>query len=338
MVNKLLSDVLPPLVLGGGVFNTQMNDDPFNLPIADLIARAFDAGVTAIDTSPYYGESENLIGAALQRADIAARYGRHEYMLNTKVGRIAVDRFDYSDQWVRASVNRSMRRLGTDYLDVVYCHDVEFATPAQMLAAVGALFDLQSQGVIRFVGISGYPPDLLVDRVRHVVRRFGRPPDVVQSYCHFTLQNSKLARHLAEFKRAGVDVVINSSPLSMGLLSGSPAAAFHPAPQGLRDACMRAASHARDRHGMNLADLAARYAIGEFARAACRHGVSGAVVVGASYPHELESFVAAWHDVTVQPHGPCHNSDNVLDSYQLVFDDVQAVLGSWKDYSWHSGL
>ena len=73
----------------------------------------------------------------------------------TKVGRIKIDEFDYRPEWVRKSVERSCERLGTEVLDVVYCHDVEFVTTEEALGAVGELFKFKDEGKVRYVGISG---------------------------------------------------------------------------------------------------------------------------------------------------------------------------------------
>ena len=56
---------------------------------------------------------------------------------------------------MRKSVERSLERLGVQVLDVVYCHDVEFVTKKEVLAAVRELYKLRDEGKIRYVGISG---------------------------------------------------------------------------------------------------------------------------------------------------------------------------------------
>jgi aryl-alcohol dehydrogenase-like predicted oxidoreductase len=60
-----LSQILPPLVLGGAGFSYQTHPDPKSLPVRDVIKRAFDHGLRAIDTAPYYEPSEQLLGEAL---------------------------------------------------------------------------------------------------------------------------------------------------------------------------------------------------------------------------------------------------------------------------------
>ena len=122
----LLSSVLPPLIFGTATFNSQYNKDPYALDTNGLVEQALRHGVRAFDTSPYYGPSEELLGQALSTSYVKEHFPRDQYFLLTKCGRIAGDEFDYSAAWVRQSVARSLQRLNTSYLDVVYCHDVEF--------------------------------------------------------------------------------------------------------------------------------------------------------------------------------------------------------------------
>jgi len=83
-------------------------------------------GIRAFDTAPWYDNSETVLGTALQA--LSHEFPRSAYQLLTKVGRYgptATD-FDYSRDAVRRSVRRSLRRMHTQYLDVVYVHDIEF--------------------------------------------------------------------------------------------------------------------------------------------------------------------------------------------------------------------
>ena len=121
---------IPPLGLGGATFSTQFNpspDDETTLPVQAILRRALSLGINLIDTSPYYGNSEIILGKAL-RAVWADGWSRDGMFICTKVGRKKIDEFDYSPSAVRESVMRSLERLGLDELDVVYCHDVEFVT------------------------------------------------------------------------------------------------------------------------------------------------------------------------------------------------------------------
>ena len=119
-----------------------------------ILRRALSLGITLIDTSPYYGNSEILLGKAL-RAVWSEGWSREGMFICTKVGRVKLDEFDYRPEWVRSSVQRSFERLGVQVLDVVYCHDVEFVTTREVLAAMSELFKFKDEGTVRYVGISG---------------------------------------------------------------------------------------------------------------------------------------------------------------------------------------
>ncbi|KAK3375926.1 D-arabinose 1-dehydrogenase [NAD(P)+]-like protein [Lasiosphaeria ovina] len=307
-----LHTVLPPLILGTATFNTQYVANPLAMPYRDIVARAVELGVRAFDTSPYYGPSETLLGSALDdlmnpapsAADPAAvALPRSDFMLVTKAGRIVMDEFDYSPAWIRYSVLRSLQRLHTPYVDLVYCHDVEFVSPAEVLAAVRELRRLRDEdGVVRYVGISGFPVEILCDLAAMVLAETGEPLDAVLSYGHFTIQNRKLGlpwvedlsavesaaggdNPLARLKAAGVDVVLNASILGMGLLTSrgippdsdapkttegqgegpSPLAKWHPSPLDLRLACKELARLAVAA-GERLESVAIRWALEEWTR------------------------------------------------------------------------
>lgn len=276
-----LSATLPPLVMGTATFNSQYNEDPYALPTTELVHRAFASGVRAFDTSPYYGPAEELLGRALATDFVQSNFPRQSYHLLTKVGRIAGSSFDYSPAWVRKSIARSLRRLHTEYLDVVYCHDVEFVSPQEVLEAVRELRRIRdTQGTVRYVGISGYPVDVLCDLAELVLRETGEPLDVVMSYANFTLQNTRLlTQGLPRLVAAGVDVIPNASPLGMGLLrrKGVPIGSmgdFHPAPDGLRTAIHNASEFA-DSEGEKIEVIAIRFALESWLRDGAKGGALG---------------------------------------------------------------
>ncbi|KAJ5497031.1 hypothetical protein N7463_009018 [Penicillium fimorum] len=324
-----LSAALPPLIMGTATFNSQYNADPYALPTTELVQRALSRGIRAFDTSPYYGPAEELLGRALATETVQTNFPRETYHLLTKVGRIAGSSFDYSPQWIRYSVQRSLQRLHTDYLDVVYCHDVEFVTAAEVVTAVRELRRLRDEeGVLRYVGISGYPVDVLSDLAETVLRETGEPLDIVMSYANFTLQNTRLHSHaLPRLIAAGVDVVPNASPLGMGLLrrDGVPIGSmgdFHPAPNALRTA-IRGASDCASQHGEKLEVVAIRFALEAWLRVGARAGGLGAPlarapdadpgflsvasmgtgrrlgvsVMGVSNVAELDETLRVWHSI-----------------------------------------
>ena len=81
---------------------------------------ALDLGVNFIDTSPYYGrtKSEIVLGKALRTVN------RNQYYLATKVGRYDLQNFDFTADRVIESVDQSLTRLKTDYIDLIQCHDI----------------------------------------------------------------------------------------------------------------------------------------------------------------------------------------------------------------------
>ncbi|KAJ5247347.1 hypothetical protein N7468_002330 [Penicillium chermesinum] len=324
-----LSATLPPLIMGTATFNSQYNADPYALPTTELVQRALTRGIRAFDTSPYYGPAETLLGHALATPFVQSSFPRSSYHLLTKVGRIASSTFDYSPAWVSHSVRRSLQRLRTDYLDVVYCHDVEFVTPAEVLGAVRELRRLRDEeGLLRYVGISGYPVDVLSELAELVLRETGEPLDIVMSYANFTLQNTRLrSRALSRLVKAGVDVVPNASPLGMGLLrrEGVPVGAmgdFHPAPDALRRVIQRAADLATER-GEKLEVVAIRFALESWLKAGAKAGALGTPlartanadpgflsvanlgtgkrlgvsVMGVSNIEELDETLRVWHSI-----------------------------------------
>src|SRR5882757_11240521 len=145
---------------------------------------ALDCGLNLIDTSPFYGRgmSEVLLGIALRGVP------RESYTLCTKLGRYDLEHFDFSARRVAESVDVSLHRLGTDHLDIILCHDIEFVPMQQIVdETIPALRRIQQAGKVRYIGISGYPMKIF----RYILDR--TPLDVILSYNQYTLQNTRLA-------------------------------------------------------------------------------------------------------------------------------------------------
>jgi len=133
-----------------------------------LLHAVLDCGISFIDTSPDYGESESLIGEA-----IATR--RDEFFLATKCG-CPVDRnrmdqrlHDFSRGNVRRCVEESLRRLRTDRLDLVQIHLSPSREELERNQSLDELEALRREGKLRFIGMSGVLPNL-VDHI--AMRRF----------------------------------------------------------------------------------------------------------------------------------------------------------------------
>lgn len=372
-----LSTHLPPLVFGTATLNYQFNRDPYALHPNALVSHALQSGVRAFDTSPYYGPAESILGTALSIPSTKTAFPRNTYHILTKVGRIAGDIFDYSPEWIRHSIKRSLARLKTDYLDVVYCHDVEFVSPAEVLKAVEELRKIRNEtGSVKYVGISGYPVKLLAELAEMVLRETGEPLDVVMSYANYTLQNTRLlSEGLQRLIVAGVDVVPNASPLSMGLLrsQGVPIGSmgnWHPAPDALREKCLDVAHWVEhewqgNEEGEKLETVAVRFAleswaiegrdVGTFApalpdlpqsksksKSKTRIGVS---VMGVSAISELSATMCVWREIvdslfSQSPSSPSSSSQQssptASPSLLKLQSSVREIFGSYADFTWSS--
>lgn len=294
-----LSAILPPLICGTATFNSQYNPDPYALPTTSIVHRAFALGVRAFDTSPYYGPAEELLGKALDTSFVRDSFPRRDYFLLTKVGRVGGAEFDYSASWVRRSIENSLARLRTNYLDVVYCHDVEFVSAEEVLTAVTELRRIRDEwGTVKYIGISGYPVETLCELADMIVEKTGEPLDAVMSYANFTLQNTILSSvGLPRLKAAGVDVILNASALGMGLLrrSGVPIGGqgdFHPSPTGLRKV-IEAASDWCDARSDRIEKVALRFALEHWLREGESVGSKGDPASGIPWSRETLE----------QPHG-----------------------------------
>ena len=147
--------------LGYGAFKIGRNqgikypigyDLPDDATTERLLNNILDLGINLIDTAPAYGISEERIGKFLS-------HRRNEFVLSTKVGETFEDgqsTYDFSGQAVRASIDRSRRRLKTECLDLVFIHsNGDDLTIQNETDCVETLLDLKASGVIQAVGFSG---------------------------------------------------------------------------------------------------------------------------------------------------------------------------------------
>ena len=127
----------------------------------ELIAAAVDMGITHFDTAEVYGtpddphDNEKLVGAALapyrDKVVLATKFGIHFDMSLLKQGKSPIVP-DARPETIRRSVDASLQRLGTDYIDLYYQHRVDPKIPAEEVA--GVMADLIQEGKIRHWGIS----------------------------------------------------------------------------------------------------------------------------------------------------------------------------------------
>ena len=146
-----------PLGLGTVKFgrNTDVKyPQPFQIPepgaLAALLDKSTDLGINLIDTAPAYGESEERLGRLMGA-------NRPQWIISTKVGETYTDHsvYDFSTAATTSSIENSLHRLHTDYLDIVlvHCHSDD----EQILHSTPIIRDLQNmkdRGLIRFIGAS----------------------------------------------------------------------------------------------------------------------------------------------------------------------------------------
>jgi aryl-alcohol dehydrogenase-like predicted oxidoreductase len=174
------------------------------------IHRALELGINFIDTAEVYGPyaNEELVGRAL-----AGR--RNEVVLATKFGLISHRKddalaLDSSPENIRVAIEGSLKRLGTDYIDLYYQHRVDPATPIE--DTVGVLSELVAEGKVRHIGLSEAAPDTI--RRAHAVH----PVTAVQNEYSLWTRDPE-AETLPLVRELGIGLVAYS-PLGRGFLTG----------------------------------------------------------------------------------------------------------------------
>jgi L-galactose dehydrogenase len=233
----------------GGVFHQVDPED-----CLQTVWAALDGGINFFDVSPAYGETlaETNLGKALKGI------ARDRYYVATKVGSYSEARgdYDYSAARTERSLHESLDRLGVDYVDLIQCHDIEFADHDQIVnETLPTLHRLKQKGLARFVGITGLPlrvfPGILDKVGPNLV-------DTILSFCHYELNDDSLLCLLPYLNNKGVGV-INASPTGMGLLTPQGAPAWHPASKVIVDGCRKAVEYCQ-RRGIDIVKVAIQFA------------------------------------------------------------------------------
>jgi aryl-alcohol dehydrogenase-like predicted oxidoreductase len=181
-----------------------------------IIHAALDQGVNFVDTADMYsaGESEEIVGKALRDPR-----RRQDTVLATKVhfpmgeGR---NRSGNSRHWITRAVEESLRRLGTDWIDLYQVHRPDHRTDIEETLAV--LGDLQTQGKIRAFGCSTFPAEEIAE-AHHVAERRGLRRFRTEQPPYSILARGVEASVLPVAQRYGMGV-LTWSPLASGFLSG----------------------------------------------------------------------------------------------------------------------
>jgi aryl-alcohol dehydrogenase-like predicted oxidoreductase len=256
--------------------------------------RAFDSGVNWVDTAAVYGlgHSEEVVGQVLRERGA-------ETLVFTKCGRPWYGRpgneptYDLRPETIRFELEQSLKRLGTDHVDLYQFHwpDTETGTPVE--ASWAAMAELVSEGKVRWTGVSNFDVGLLerCERVRHVDAL--QPP--------YSLLDRAAAAELIPWCAANGTGVICYSPLGSGLLGGGfdadrvrdlPAddwrrsdPEFRPPRLEANLELARRLEPVAARHGVPVAAAAVAWVL-------ATEGVTGAIV-GARRPSQVDGWLPA---------------------------------------------
>jgi aryl-alcohol dehydrogenase-like predicted oxidoreductase len=256
-----------------------------------VVNAALDAGITLLDTADVYGDSEQLLGEVL-----AGR--RDEVVLATKFGARILDAREWeapgSRRYIRRAVERSLRRLRTDHLDLYQMHRPDPMTP--VAETLSALDELVTEGKVRYLGCSNFAAWQLADAA-WTARELGAQA-FVSAQNHYSLLVREVERELVPAcERFGVGI-LPYYPLANGMLTGKVRRGEQP-PAGSRLAGERYSSWLTDERfdvverlakladawGATLLDVA----IGGLA---ARPAV-GSVIAGATRPEQVRANAAA---------------------------------------------
>lgn len=191
----------------------------------EILNQAYEAGINFIDTADVYsrwvegnpgGVAEEIIGKWIKRVGIQ----REELVLATKVrGQVGKGPNDQglSRAHIMTAVEASLKRLGTDYIDLYQAHWYDAETPLE--ETLRAFDDLVRQGKVRYIGASNYPGWRLMEALwisdKHGLARY------VSLQPHYNLvHRAEFERELADVCRAFGIGVIPYSPLAGGFLTG----------------------------------------------------------------------------------------------------------------------
>ena len=209
-----------PLCLGAMMFGGETDESTAKR----IIGKAFEQGVNFVDTADVYntGRSEQIVGRA-----IADR--RDSWVVATKFGYVGgrgPNEQGQSRKWIVQSVEASLKRLGTDYIDVLYFHRA--LTDAPLEEGVRAVGDLIRQGKLRYYGVSNFRGWRIAELAR-LADQLGIERPVVSEPLYNIVDRTAEVEQLPAAAHYGLGVV-PYSPLARGVLTGKYAVDAAPTP------------------------------------------------------------------------------------------------------------
>lgn len=220
------------------------------------IKTAIKSGINYIDTAPWYGQgkSEEILGKALKEIP------RDTYYIGTKIGRYCLEvekQFDFSAKKTRESIEKSLKLLGLNYIDIIQIHDIEFAPSLDIIIneTLPVLEEFVKDGRARFIGLTGYPLIILKQAILSAPGRF----DTVLSYTRNTIIDDSLKEYMPFFLDQNLGVICASSH-AMGLLTNSGPQAWHPASEDIKEFCRELSTYCKE-NDIELGKLALYHAL-----------------------------------------------------------------------------
>ena len=201
---------ISPICLGSMMFGGQTDEATSNR----IIAKAREAGVNFIDTADAYskGGSEQVVGRAISN-------NRHGWVLATKLANSMGDdpnRRGLSRRWVLQAAEESLKRLGTDYIDIYYLHKEDHSTP--LAETVRAMGELIQQGKVRYFGVSNYRA-WRVAEICNICDDLGIARPVASQPSYNAMNRMPEVEHFPACHYYGLGIV-PYSPLARGVLTG----------------------------------------------------------------------------------------------------------------------
>lgn len=179
------------------------------------IDKAYELGINFFDTANVYmrGEAEKVVGKAL------SKYDRSSYVLATKVfGKMGDGPNDsgLSRKHIIEQCNASLKRLGTDYVDVYYCHRYHTETPLE--ETLRALDDLVRQGKVLYVGVSEWTAEQMTEAVHLADKKL--LDRIVVNQPNYSMLHRNIEKEIIPVsEKHGIGQVV-FSPLAQGVLTG----------------------------------------------------------------------------------------------------------------------
>ncbi|MGW0789747.1 aldo/keto reductase [Streptomyces sp. NPDC002911] len=201
---------LSPLVLGTMTFGDTVD----RVGAATMLDAALDAGITGVDTANGYagGESERILGELLPGR-------RDRVVLATKAGIAHPDQGAHaplSATGMRAALEGSLERLGTDHVDLFYLHQPDRATP--ITETLTAVADFVQEGKVRALGVSNFAAWQIAE-IQRAAEQVGAPRPVVAQQLHNLLAR-RIEEEYVEFAASTGLATMVYNPLGGGLLTG----------------------------------------------------------------------------------------------------------------------